>query len=236
MDGFSYQDIFETKGIEYLIIIAFLILIIPFWMILNQKSAILQTLKSLGVLTFDILKIPKGIFYSRNHTWTFLEKSGLAEVGLDDFLAHLVGNVKLNFLKNEGEQIRKGDLLTEIVSAGKILRVYSPISGNITDVNRKLAFGSEQIENNPYKDGWLFVMQPSNWETESGACLIGDKAGSWFDNEIARLKDFLATNLAKNSPEASVVFQEGGELRDNLLAEMPPEVWNDFQEEFLNQN
>ena len=39
MDGFSYNNIFETKGIEYLIIIAFLLMIIPFWIIINREAS-----------------------------------------------------------------------------------------------------------------------------------------------------------------------------------------------------
>lgn len=236
MDGFSYYNIFQTKGIEYLIIIAFLILIVPFWMILSRKKVIIETIQSLGMLTLDILKIPKGIFYNRNHTWTFLEKSGLAEVGLDDLLLHLVGQVKLNFVKNEGEQIKKGDLLTEIVSNEKVLRVYSPISGKILEINRKLSGNSGSEENSPYREAWLYKMEPTNWAAETSNCIVGEKAAGWFKNELARMKDFLAETLAKNSPEASIVFQEGGELRDNVLAEMPDEVWNDFQQQFLNQN
>ena len=38
MDGFSYTDIFATKGIEYLVVITFLLLLIPFWMILSKES------------------------------------------------------------------------------------------------------------------------------------------------------------------------------------------------------
>jgi len=235
MNEFSYQDIFQTKGVEYLIIIGFLILIIPFWTTLNRKRTALETVKSIGALTFDILRIPRGILFSRNHTWTFLGKSGLAEVGLDDWLAHLVGNVKLNFLKNEGEQIRKGDLLTEVVSDGKTLRIHSPISGKIMEINRKLAYNSEPMDSNPYREGWLFKMEPENWAVDTGAFMVGEKAASWFQNEIARLKDFMAETFAKNVPEAAVVFQEGGELRDHLLSEMPPEMWSDFQKEFLNQ-
>lgn len=236
MDGFSYLDIFQTKGVEYLLIIAFLILIIPFWIVINNKKVIVEKIKNLGTLTLERLKIPKGIFYHQNHTWTFLEKSGLAEVGIDDLLLHLVGKVKFNFLNNEGDQVKKGELLTEIVSNGKLLRVYSPISGKILEINRKLSDNSELIEKSPYREGWLFKMEPANWFAETNNCIDGEKASGWFKNEIASIKDFLAETLAKNSPASSLVFQEGGELRDNVLAEMPAEVWNDFQQQFLNQN
>ena len=66
MDGFSYNNIFETKGIEYLIIIAFLVLIIPFWIIINKQNAIkMQVKKALGVLSASVLRIPRGFFTVR---------------------------------------------------------------------------------------------------------------------------------------------------------------------------
>jgi len=92
MDGFSYSNIFETKGIEYLIIIAFLILIIPFWIIINRQARIkMQIGKAMGILSANILRIPQGLFYSRNHTWAHLGSSGNAGVGLHDFLLHITG-------------------------------------------------------------------------------------------------------------------------------------------------
>jgi glycine cleavage system H protein len=100
MDGFSYNNIFETKGIEYLIIITFLLLIIPFWIAINKRSRIgVQIKKAIGILSAAGLRIPKGLFYSKNHTWTHLEKSGIAEVGIDDFLVHITGEVKFSNLK-----------------------------------------------------------------------------------------------------------------------------------------
>jgi glycine cleavage system H protein len=52
MDGFSYSNIFETKGIEYIIIITFLVLIIPFWLIINKREAIKRKImNALGILS-----------------------------------------------------------------------------------------------------------------------------------------------------------------------------------------
>ncbi|PIY03114.1 MAG: hypothetical protein COZ21_10625, partial [Bacteroidetes bacterium CG_4_10_14_3_um_filter_31_20] len=70
MDGFSYFNIFETKGIEYLAIIAFLALLIPFWVVLNKQVKITKQIQNaLGILSANILRIPQGLFYSKNHTW-----------------------------------------------------------------------------------------------------------------------------------------------------------------------
>ena len=112
MEGFSYSDIFATKGMEYVIIIAFLALLIPFWVVLNKQVKVnKQIQRALGFLSASILKIPQGLFYSQNHTWMYMEKSGAAKVGLDDLLMHITGEVKFSQLKNPGEMINKGDLL-----------------------------------------------------------------------------------------------------------------------------
>ena len=110
MDGFSYNNIFDTKGIEYLVIIAFLLLLIPFWLALNRQVKIKEQIrKALGVLSASILKVPQGIYYFKNHTWAYLEKSGIAKVGLDDLLLHITGEVTIRQLKNPGETISKGE-------------------------------------------------------------------------------------------------------------------------------
>jgi glycine cleavage system H protein len=77
MESFSYTNIFETKGIEYIIVIIFLALLIPFWILLNKKVQITRQIKKvLGFLTANVLKIPQGVYHSKNHTWAFLEKNG----------------------------------------------------------------------------------------------------------------------------------------------------------------
>ncbi|MBE3093792.1 MAG: glycine cleavage system protein H, partial [Actinobacteria bacterium] len=139
MDGFSYNNIFETKGIEYLIIIAFLAMIIPFWIIINRQAVIKRQIRNaIGILSSGILRIPLGLFYSKNHTWAHLEKSGIANVGLDDFLLHLTGEVKFSNLKKPGNFINKGELLADIDQNGKLLQIYSPLSGRIMNTNTML--------------------------------------------------------------------------------------------------
>jgi len=58
----------------------------------------------------------------------------------------------------------------------------------------------------------------------------------WADKEITRFKDFLSLGaMRKYSTEpAMLMLQDGGEIRDNVLSELPDEVWKDFQEEFLD--
>lgn len=136
MEGFTYYNIFDTKGIEYLVIIAFLLLLIPFWLALNKKSKVKEQFsQAVDALSASILSIPQGIFHSKNHTWAFLEKSGTALVGVDDFLLNITGELRIRLLKKPGERVRKGELMAELDQNDKLLKVFSPISVLIVNTN-----------------------------------------------------------------------------------------------------
>jgi glycine cleavage system H protein len=236
MDGFNYNNIFETKGIEYLIIIAFLLLLIPFWVIINKQARITRQIhKAMGTLSAGILRIPLGLFYNKNHTWAHLEKSGIADVGLDDFLLHITGEVKFSNLKNPGNFINKGENLADIYQNGKLLQIYSPISGRIMNTNEMLYKNPGIINEDPYGKGWIYKIKPSEWIAETDSYFMAEEAIAWSKKELERFKDFLAVSLKKYTPETSmVILQDGGELCDQPLSELPIEVWRDFQKSFLN--
>jgi glycine cleavage system H protein len=233
MDGFTYHDIFQTKGIEYLIIIAFLMLIIPFWIVLNKRREIGVQIFRAAAFTLDLLKVPLGVRFSRNHTWTYMDKSGAVEVGLDEFLVQLTGSVRFSALKGEGEEITKGGLLAEIGHEGKMLKVPSPVSGRIIAVNPLLE-DPAAIQQDACGKGWIYRIEPMNWAAETGQDYIGEQAVGWFGSELKRLKDFIAVTAARHRGDGMpVVLQEGGELQNHPLSGLPPEVWQDFQKEFL---
>jgi glycine cleavage system H protein len=237
MDGFTYINIFETKGIEYLAIIAFLVMLIPFWLLLNRSSKRSnQIRKASGILSANFLNIPRGLFFSKNHTWAHLEKSGTAKVGLDDLLLHFTGEVKLTYSKNPDEMIKKGEFLAEIDQKGKLLRIYSPISGRIILTNPILQESPEMLNEDPIGKGWICKIQPTNWIEETKNYYLAEEAVKWSAKELERFKDFLITSMMKYTAEPSmVILQDGGEISDKALSAMPVEIWEDFQDEFLNE-
>jgi glycine cleavage system H protein len=237
MEGYSYINIFDTKGIEYLVIIGFLFLLIPFWWALNKPlKARVTALSPLRVLTANILKIPQGILYSRNHTWAHLEKEGYAHVGLDDLLLHIIGQVSINVFKVPGDKVVKGEQIAEISRVGGSLTIKSPISGEIQGVNTSLREDAGVLNGDPYGKGWMYQIKPERWAEETKACFLANEATLWFKTELLRFKDFMAMSINKYTPETvQVILQEGGELADNPLVGMPTEVWHDFQEYFLDQ-
>jgi glycine cleavage system H protein len=237
MDGFSYNNIFETKGIEYIAILAFFALLIPFWIMLNKRAVIARQIrKTIGMLTAAALRIPLGLYYSENHTWSHLEKSGVAKVGLDDLLLHITGEVQFKTLKKEGEKIGKGDLLAEIEHNGKTLMILSPLTGEVAATNPVLTENPGLLNEDPYQKGWMYEIRPTNWVAETSKYYVASEATTWVEKELAMFKDFLSISIGNQSDvNALPILQDGGELADHTLSELPVDVWQNFQEDFLSQ-
>lgn len=183
----------------------------------------------------DSVIIPKGLYFDKTHTWAFMKKDGIVKIGIDDFLQHVTGTITRIEMKNPGDIIKKGQLLLTIIQKGKQLNIYSPVSGTITLQNKTLTTNSSLLNSAPFAEGWVYLMEPSNWIREIQFLNMAEKYKIWLSDEFSRLKDFFATVLKTNTPEyALVTFQDGGALKDNILADLGPEVWEDFQTKFID--
>ena len=236
MDGFHYYDLFATKGIEYIITIVFFLLLIPFWKVLNGKvPAMAQAHSAIKTKLSDVLKIPQGIFYNPNHTWAFLEKSGKARVGIDELLLHIAGPLEIKHRVAPGQTIQKGDIMAELQHNGRQLKVRSPLSGEVVGNNNTVDLQPPSPNGDPYEQGWLYEIKPSSWKVEMQSSFLAEQATQWARKEMERLKDFIAMASEKYTPAPSMaVLQDGGELRSNILPELPDQAWKDFQESFLD--
>jgi hypothetical protein len=138
-------------------------------------------------------------------------------------------------MKNPGETIRKGDLLFTIIQSGKQLNMYAPVSGTIKKQNELLLANPSNLNTSPYSEGWVYMIEPSGWFKEIQLLDMSEKYKRWLSAEFSRMKDFLAAILKPESDEyAHVVLQDGGLMKEGVLSEFGPEVWEDFQTNFLD--
>jgi len=236
MDGFTYHNIFETKGIEYLAILAFFAILVPFWLLLNRRIKTKQAQRSSGTLNINSLKIPQGLFFSKYHIWSHLGVSGIARVGLDDLLLHMIGEVKFSGIKEQGERIKKGELIAKIDHKGKMLNLYSPISGEILEANPVLTSNPGLLNEDPYVKGWMYKIKPVSWTADTYSYYLAEDATLFSRQELDKFKEFISTSLGKYSPVPTMqILQDGGELLDQPLSELPNDAWLDFQEDFLGK-
>jgi glycine cleavage system H lipoate-binding protein len=181
------------------------------------------------------LIVPGGVLFGRSHTWAFMEKDGAVRVGIDDFLQHVTGTITRVRMKSPGEKVLKGDHILSLVQKGKQLDIQSPVSGTITSVNDKLTVNTSVINSSPFNEGWVYTIEPDNWIQESHLMAMAGKYIDRIKGEFTQLKDFLASLPGVSSERyASVVLQDGGELKDGLLEEFGPEIWEEFQIKFID--
>ena len=181
------------------------------------------------------IKAPAGLYYDKTHTWAFMERDGLVKIGVDDFMQHLTGSLTHIKMKESGKKVRKGEKILSIVRDGKQLELYSPVSGIIRQTNQLLLSKPQQVNADPYAEGWVYQIEPLNWTREVRLLFMADTYKEWLEDEFARLRDFLATSANSNTVVFEhIVLQDGGELTDNILAGLGPEVWEDFQRYFLD--
>jgi len=200
----------------------------------KQAPAIPDFNDSLPGFNERSVEVPKGIYFNRSHSWAFMEKDGNVSIGIDDFLQHVTGTLTRVEMRNPGEKVKKGELLFSIVQFGKRLSLYSPVSGIIKQQNEALIEDASKINSSPYSDGWIYRIEPSNWFEEVKFMDMAEKYKKWINTEFSRMKDFLAATLKPDSLEFShVVLQDGGILKEGVLADFGPEVWDDFQTNFL---
>ena len=182
MDEYSYINIFDTKGVEYLVVIGFLLLLIPFWRALNKPLKVkVAALSTFQALTANILKVKQGILYNRNHTWAELVRQGYANVGLNDLLMHIVGPVSIKTFKTSGDHVVKGEPIAQITSADRVLKIKSPITGKIDRVNTLLDYNT--LNSDPYGKGWMYKIQTEKWAEETSTSLQAEEVAKWFKNE-----------------------------------------------------
>jgi len=203
-----------------------------------RKKPVADTLviRSEGhVLDEKSILLPKGVYFDKTHTWAFMEQDGTVKVGVDDFLLHITGPVNRIKMKEAGERVKRGDEILSVINNGKQLHLYSPLTGVINELNHGLESSAEILNSSPYASGWVYRVVPENWPRESQLLFMADKHRQFIQNEIIRIKDFLASLLHNENMQYSpIILQDGGMLREGVLSDMNPEVWEEFQTKIID--
>lgn len=187
------------------------------------------------VFNEETVSLLNGLYFDKTHTWAFMKKNGLVKIGIDDFLQHVTGPITQIKLKKPGDKIKKGEPVFSIIHDGKQLNINAPVSGVIKEQNQLVNCKSCLINTSPYSDGWIYTIEPSNWIREIQFLFMGDIYKKWLKDEFARLRDFLSVYAKPGSLEyGHVILQDGGEIADNPLSDLGPEVWEEFQTNFID--
>ena len=103
---------------------------------------------------------PVELRYSSDHEWGRME-SALARVGITDFAQDALGDVVYVELPEVGLVVTANSAFAEIESTKSVSDVFAPVSGEVIEVNDVLEERPELVNEEPYGDGWICVIQPS---------------------------------------------------------------------------
>jgi glycine cleavage system H lipoate-binding protein len=186
-------------------------------------------------LNENSLVLPKGLYFDKTHTWAFMDQNGIVKVGVDDFLQHITGPITRIKMISPGTKVKKGEQIMSLIQNGKQLNLYAPVSGTIVEQNKIVDTNSSIINSSPYTEGWVYRIDPDNWNRESQLLFMAEKQKEHIKNEFSRLRDFLAMALNLDKVQFDmIVLQDGGELNEGVLSDFGPEVWEDFQTKFID--
>lgn len=108
------------------------------------------------------MKVPEDVLFMESHEWARRETQDTVTVGISDYAQDQLGDVVFVELPQPGREVSKGDQVAVIESVKTASDIYSPVSGVIIDVNASLETAPEQINESPYRDGWLFRVRASD--------------------------------------------------------------------------
>eukprot|EP00798_Chlamydomonas_sp_ICE-L_P032007 gene32007-5039_t len=118
-----------------------------------------QSLQVLGSRGF--FAVAEGLHYQKSHEWVKIE-GDIATVGISDHAQAELGDVVYVELPEVGKTFAVGDIFGVVESVKAASDVYSPIEGEVTEVNTVLSDSPATINGEPYTTGWLMKMKVSN--------------------------------------------------------------------------
>ena len=107
-------------------------------------------------------EIPGDLKFRPSHEWVRIEQDGTVTVGISDHAQDLLGDIVFVELPDIGAQMNAEDEVAIVESVKAASDVYSPVSGEIIEVNELLLDSPETINESPYSDGWFYKIQPDN--------------------------------------------------------------------------
>ena len=112
---------------------------------------------------------PEHLKYTKDHEWLRVE-GDVGVIGVTDYAQSELGDIVFVELSQKGKQLKQGESFGTVEAVKAVSELYSPVSGEVIDVNPELEKTSELVNKEPYDKGWMIKVKLSNAK-ESGSLL-----------------------------------------------------------------
>ena len=107
------------------------------------------------------MNVPDDLRYTADHEWVRPEGTRL-RVGITDYAQDALGDIVFVQLPEPGIAVEAGASFSEVESTKSVSDVYAPVSGTVVEVNGELADAPQRLNDDPYGEGWLCVIEPGD--------------------------------------------------------------------------
>ncbi len=107
------------------------------------------------------MNFPEDLKYTKEHEWA-RQKGGKVLVGITDFAQDQLGDVVYVELPAVGDEVKKGESFGVVESTKAVSELFAPVSGKVVEVNDPLVEAPETVNEDPYEEGWMIAIEPSD--------------------------------------------------------------------------
>ncbi|MEM7323073.1 MAG: glycine cleavage system protein GcvH [Actinomycetota bacterium] len=105
--------------------------------------------------------IPENLRYSTDHEWIKSEDDGRVRIGITDYAQDALGDVVFVDLPELQSSVTVGESISEVESTKSVSDIFAPVTGTVVEINGDLADEPERMNNDPYGDGWICIIELS---------------------------------------------------------------------------
>ena len=105
---------------------------------------------------------PKDLKYTKDHEWVRVEPDGTAFIGITDFAQSQLGDIVFLDVPKAGKTLKQFEKFGEVESVKSVSDLFSPITCEVVEINKKAIQQPETVNNEPYSDGWLLKVKVKN--------------------------------------------------------------------------
>jgi glycine cleavage system H protein len=109
------------------------------------------------------MSLPKDLRYSEEHEWVKVEGDKVT-IGITDFAQSELGDIVFVELPEVGATIEADEPFGSVESVKTVSELYAPISGKVVEINENLDDSPEFVNESPYENAWMIVVEPDNKE------------------------------------------------------------------------
>jgi len=229
MEGFSYTDIFATKGSEYLMVIFFLMVFVVFWRQLTRPARAVYQYAAERVVPAirGWFAVPEGVYYHPGHMWATVEAADLVTVGIDDFAQKLVGPIARVSLPQIGASVAQGDAAVALHVDDRSIPLLSPVEGKVVALNKEVLRTPGVINGDAYGKGWLMKVHVPRLQGNLKNLISGTLAKRWIDEAQQRLSAYVT------DPAVGATMADGGVPVTGIAKNLAPTTWDQMAKEFF---